>query len=224
MIALASVADIASIVTGLVTIALVAVTYAAVNTAKTSARAASLSAQLAAKQLQEAHRPLLIPLSPRPDGHEVDIPVENIGAGPALRIFARAQVKNQPPGVIGRFPQHVLPGVAANGEVVLRLALSTDELLSIRITYVDSADRGYTTEASWDRRVGRFTHTTVAEGDSARVPVHVHVGKPHGSSTDDQLAAAHDVTPRRWLSLDPACSRPDQALLANWLRRRIRGS
>lgn len=121
LLALASVADVASIITGLVTIALVAVTYVSVSAAKASARAASASAQLAAKQLQETQRPLLIPGQPRPDGHEVDIPVENIGAGPALRIFARAQVKNQPPGVLGRFPQHVLPGVAANGEACFGL-------------------------------------------------------------------------------------------------------
>lgn len=95
--------------------------------------------------------------------------------------------------------------------------------MSIRITYVDSADRSYTTEAFWDARLRRFAHTTVAEGDSARVPVGARISTPPGVGAADRLAAGHDVTLRRWLSLDPRRSRPDQALFARWLRSRKRG-
>jgi hypothetical protein len=46
----ANVANLASIVTGLVTIALVCVTYVSVAVARDSAKAASVTADLAAKQ------------------------------------------------------------------------------------------------------------------------------------------------------------------------------
>ena len=97
----ASVADVASIVTGLVTIALVCVTYASVAVARSSANAASASAGLAAKQLQEAQRPVLIPGEPRQEEDDLEIPVSNIGTGPALRVFAVAQFRKQPANVLG---------------------------------------------------------------------------------------------------------------------------
>ena len=68
---LATVADVASIVTGLTTIALVVVTYIAVRAGRASAEAAALSAGLAARELQEAHRPVLIPERPREDGPQL---------------------------------------------------------------------------------------------------------------------------------------------------------
>jgi hypothetical protein len=167
----ASIADVASLATSLVTFALVVVTAFSVRVARKSANTASETAKLTAQQVQEAIRPLLIPDQPRQDGHEIDLPIKNIGAGPALRVFCRAQVKNQPPGVVGRFPDHVIPGVAAGDEAFLRLRFALADLTGVRITYVDAANRAYTTEAHWHDRLRRFTHTTVDEGDTARVPV-----------------------------------------------------
>jgi hypothetical protein len=107
---LATVADVASIVTGLTTIALVAVTYVAVRSGRASAEAVALSAGLAARELQEAHRPVLIPEAPLENDHELVVSICNIGVGPALRIFGRAQTRNLPTNVAGRFPLHQLSG------------------------------------------------------------------------------------------------------------------
>jgi len=221
LLAEASVADVASIVTGLVTIALVCVTYASVAVARNAASAASASAEMAAKQLQEAQRPVLIPGTPRQDDAELEIPVGNIGTGPALRIFAVARFLNKPPNVIGRFPEHVLPGVAADGELTLRLRMQLGELVSLRVTYADIAGRSYTTEATWDRRLGRFTHTTVAEGDTVRVPVTVRIGTPALPPPDPLGEPPAKLTLRAWLSPNPRRSRPDQALGASWLAKAL---
>lgn len=217
MLVQASVADVASIVTGLVTIALVCVTYAAVAAARSSASAAPASAQLAAKQLQEAQRPVLIPGDPHQENDDLEIPVSNIGTGPALRVFAVARFLNQPTNVIGRFPEHVLPGVAAGGELTLRLRMRLEDLVQLRVTYADIADRSYTTEATWHARLGRFTHATVAEGDSVRVPVTIRIGSPQVPSPNPLGEPSARLTLRAWLSPNPTRSRPDQALAARWL-------
>ena len=189
----ASVADVASIVTGLVTIALVCVTYVSVAFARDSAKAASASADLAAKQLQEAQRPVLIPGDPRQDDDDLVIAVQNIGIGPALRVFAVAQFRNQPAKVIGHFPEHVLPGVAAGGAVALRLRMRLEDLVQLKITYADVGDHSYTTEASWHRRLRRFTHTVVTEGDGVRVPVTIRISSPTEAPTGTARPAARQA-------------------------------
>jgi hypothetical protein len=218
LLAQASVADVASIVTGLVTIALVCVTYASVAAARSSANAASASAHLAAQQLQEAQRPVLIPGEPRPDTDDLAIPVANIGTGPALRVFAVAQFRNQPADVIGRFPAHVLPGVAAGGELSLHLRLQIADLVQLRVTYVDISERSYTTEASRHPRLRRFTHTTVAEGDTVHLPVTVRIGMPQPPPSPLGEPAT-ELTWRDWLSPNPRRSRPDQALAGSLIAR-----
>jgi hypothetical protein len=215
----ASIADVASIVTGLVTIALVCVTYVSVAVARESAKAAFASADLAAKQLREAQRPVLIPGQPRRDDDELEIPVANIGIGPALRVFAVADFRNQPANVVGRFPEHVLPGVAAGGEIGLRLRLRVEDLVRLKVTYADVADHSYTTEASWHRRLSRFTHTVVTEGDGVRVPVTIRITSPNEAPAGPLGPQPAKVTLRAWLNPNPRHSRPDQAILANWLGR-----
>jgi hypothetical protein len=215
----ASVADVASIVTGLVTIALVCVTYVSVAVARDSAKAASVSADLAAKPLQEAQRPVLIPGDPRQEDDDLVIPVQNIGIGPGLRVFAVAQFRNQPANVIGRFPEHVLPGVAAGEEVALRMRMRLEDLIQRKITYADVGDHSYTTEASWHRRLGRFTHTVVTEGDGVRVPVTIRISSPNEAPAGPLGPPPAKLTLRAWLSPNPRHSRPDQAILANWLGR-----
>ena len=215
----ASLADVASIVTGLVTIALVCVTYVSVAVARDSAKAASVSADLAAKQLQEAQRPVLIPGDPRQEDDDLVIPVTNIGIGPGLRVFAVAQFRNQPANVIGRFPEHVLPGVAAGGDVALRLRMRLEDLVQLKITYADVGDHSYTTEASWHRRLGRFTQTVVTEGDGVRVPVTIRITGRTGATAGPLGPPPARLALRAWLSLNPRRSRPDQAILATWLGR-----
>lgn len=177
--------DVVSLVSGVTTIFLVVLTYAAVRASRASAEAAADSARLAERQLQEAHRPLLLPADPsEEDGHLV-IPVRNIGVGPALLIYGRAQTRNLPPNVVGRFPQSVLPGAPASGDAALRFngaGVPLSNLLSLKVTYKDAAGRSYTTDAKWDHRLRTFTHVNVTEGDSARVPVKVSIGAPRSDN------------------------------------------
>lgn len=145
--------------------------------------------------------------------------MENIGIGPALRVFAVAQFRNQPASVIGRFPEHVLPGVAAGGAVALRLRMRLEDLVQLKITYADVSDHTYTTEASWHRRMGRFTHTVVTEGDRVRVPVTIRITGETGAPPGPLGLPPAKLTLGAWLNPNPRHSRPDQAILANWLER-----
>lgn len=175
---LATVADVASIVTGLTTIALVVVTYAAVRSGRASAEAAALSADLAARELQEAHRPVLIPEAPSEQERDLVVIVRNIGIGPALRIFGRAQTRDLPPDAVGRFPLHPLSGVEAGGKTELRFrGVPLSRLLSLKVVFDDVLGRTYTTEARWDGHKKAFVYAEVAEGDAARVPVKIGVNE-----------------------------------------------
>jgi hypothetical protein len=215
----ASVADVASIVTRLVTIALVCVTYVSVGVARDFAKAAAASAHLAAKQLQEAQRAVLIPGAPRQEDNDLVIPVANIGIGPALRVFAVAQFRSQPINVVGRFPEHVVPGVAAGREIALPPRLKLEDLVQLKITYADVSDRSYTTEASRHQRLCRFTHTVVSEGDGVRVPVTIRITNPSVAPTGPLDPPPAKLTLGAWIKPNPRQSRPDQAIIANWLAR-----
>ena len=175
---LATVADVASIVTGLTTIALVVVTYIAVRSGRASAEAAALSAGLAERELQEAHRPVLIPEAPREHGPELVVTVRNIGVGPALRVFGRAQTRDLPPNVAGRFPSHQLSGVEAGGvgELSFR-GVTLADLLSLKVVFDDVLGKTYTTDARWEGIQKAFVYAGIAEGDSARVPVKIGVSE-----------------------------------------------
>lgn len=175
---LATVADVASIITGLTTIALVVVTYVAVRSGRASAEAAALSAELAARELQEAHRPVLIPEAPSEQDLELAVVVRNIGIGPALQIFGRAQTRDLPPDVVGRFPLHPLSGVEPGGTTELRFrGVPLSGLLSVKVVFDDVLGKTYTTDARWDGQKKAFVYAGVAEGDSARVPVKIGVSE-----------------------------------------------
>lgn len=175
---LATVADVASIVTGLTTIALVIVTYIAVRSGRASAEAAALSAGLAARELQEAHRPVLIPEAPLEHDHELVVIVRNIGVGPALRVFGRAQMRDLPSNVAGRFPLHQLSGVEAGGVGELRFrGVALTDLLSLKVVFDDVLGKTYTTDARWEGIQKAFVYAGIADGDSARVPVKIGVNE-----------------------------------------------
>jgi hypothetical protein len=174
----ATVADVASIVTGLTTIALVVVTYFAVRSGRASAEAAARSAELAAQELKESHRPVLIPEPPEEIGPELVVVVRNIGVGPAIRVFGNAQTRDLPPSVVGRFPAHQLTGIAAGGTGELRFrGVTLTVLLSMKIVCDDVLGKTYTTDARWDGIQKAFVYAGVAEGDSARVPVKIGITK-----------------------------------------------
>ncbi len=104
--------------------------------------------------------------------------VRNIGVGPALRVFGRAQTCDLPPTVVGRFPLHQLSGIAAGGMAELRFSgVALSALLSMKIVFDDVLGKTYTTNARWDGRQKAFVYAGVAEGDAARVPVKIGVNE-----------------------------------------------
>jgi hypothetical protein len=113
--------DVAALITGVTTLAVVLLTYSMARATSKSAAAAQQASELAEKQLQESHRPLLVPLDLTEAEKETLLRVRNIGVGPALRIYAKVTTRNMPEGVIGRFPLNQLPGVEASSEVSLPL-------------------------------------------------------------------------------------------------------
>jgi hypothetical protein len=193
--------DLAAVISGVTTFALVVLTYSAVRSGRASADAAARSAQLAERQLQEAQRPLLLPETPQEEDDDLLIPVRNCGSGPALRIYGRAQLLDLPPRVLGRFPRAVIPGVAPGSEAVLRFnaaGVTLRKLTSLKVTFVDLAGRSYTTESKWDRRQRCFTHTTVEERDTARVPVDIRISGGGEKSRGRLVWGARRVRDRLW--------------------------
>jgi hypothetical protein len=91
---------------------------------------------------------------------------------------------SDPPNVVGRFAEHVLPGVAAGGLALVRFRVQLTDLLSVKVTYVDAGDRSYTTDARRDQRLKAFAYITVEEGDSVRVPVTIMVETSRGPAPD----------------------------------------
>lgn len=160
--------NLVDLVSSLATIGLVLLTYSAVRSGRAAAEAAAESARLAEQQLQEAHRPLLIPTEPQKVGSDVVVSVHNIGVGPAIRVYGYARLQDLPPSVPCRFARFVTPGAPAGGITALRFNAATvalAKLLSVEITYRDTGGRSYTTHAKWDKRHTTFTNVRVREGE-----------------------------------------------------------
>jgi hypothetical protein len=174
--------DLASLVSGVLTLAIVLLTYRSVRVAAASADAAARSAQLADQQLREAQRPVLIAGAPRLDEPpDFLLPLANIGVGPALNVYGTVSVRDTKPGILGPFALHVHPGIAAGEGDVLRFnghAVTPPKLLGAKITYTDAGGRGYTSELRWDGHKKRFTSTQIKEGDTARARVELAIVGP----------------------------------------------
>jgi hypothetical protein len=146
------------------------------------------------KEVEEAHRPVLMPLADsrplevvetglpeRPAARplflgegQLAVPIQNIGTGPALRVEASVQMLNPeggPTGVgTGGMEPAVLAGIKASGSVapIIRIhGLADVPGFWLTLTYEDVAGKGWITKARYiatDRRYTDVTVNTQAEG------------------------------------------------------------
>jgi hypothetical protein len=154
------------------------------------ARSALKASQLEINELREqgslAHQPVIIPvfdhgrmdLGPRgttermpklTDGPTLVVPAENIGAGPALRLCASAQLSPYA-DTPGDAPTHValaqLMGVAKNSFVLLEFDVDrwpADPAFRLVVHYEDVSKHRWKTEGEWDPESKRWTNVDVKD-------------------------------------------------------------
>jgi hypothetical protein len=140
------------------------------------------------REVEEAHRPVLVPLADsrrmdvivdagmgqqaaRPDviaPHELRVPVENIGTGPALRVEASVQMLNPDGGPTavgtGGMEPAVLAGIKASGSVapIIKVrGLAGVPGFWLTLTYEDVAGKGWVTKARYIATRNRYEDLTV---------------------------------------------------------------
>jgi hypothetical protein len=147
------------------------------------------------REVEEAHRPVLVPLA---DSRPMDVvetglsdapaarplflgegllavPIENIGTGPALRVEISVRMRNPEGGPTavgtGGMKPAVLAGIKASGSVapIIKIrGLADVPGFHLTLTYEDVAGKGWTTEAVYGATERRYADVTVdAQADSA---------------------------------------------------------
>jgi hypothetical protein len=180
--------------TAIGTLALALVTAVALVIGWLTLRQTKNEIALSRREVEEAHRPVLVPLAdsrpldvvetglPEPpaarplflgDG-QLAVPIENIGTGPALRVEASVQMRNPDGGPTavgtGGMKPAVLAGIKASGSVapIIKIhGLADVPGFQLTLTYEDVAGKGWITQALYvatDRRYMDVTVNTQEEG------------------------------------------------------------
>lgn len=140
------------------------------------------------KEVEEAHRPVLVPLADsrpmevvetglpeRPAARplflgegQLAVPIENIGTGPALRVEASVQMRNPDGGPTavgtGGAKPAALAGIRASGSVapIVKVhGLADVPGFQLVLTYEDVAGKGWITRALYVATDRRYTDVTV---------------------------------------------------------------
>jgi hypothetical protein len=140
------------------------------------------------KEVEEAHRPVLVPLADSrpidvtgysgvgrasaqpavPTENQLAIPIENIGTGPALRVEATVELLNDEGGPsaagTGGVTLALLTGIKASGSVVpvIRVhGLAGLPGFWLTLTYEDVAGKGWITKARYIKTLRRYEDLTV---------------------------------------------------------------
>jgi hypothetical protein len=176
------------------TLLLALVTLAAVIVAAIALWQTRADIALSRKEVEEAHRPVLVPLADhrkmefagpglpassaaKPDMHIkglLTVPIENIGPGPALRVEATVELLNEDGGPSvagggGQTPGTVM-GLKASGSVSVDIAirgLTGIPGFWLTLTYEDVAGKAWITKARYMPSRDRYadlTFNTQAEG------------------------------------------------------------
>lgn len=144
--------------------------------------------ELSRREVEEAHRPVLVPLADlrpldvvpiglaerqaaRPtflgEG-QLLVPIENIGTGPALRVNASVQMRNPQGGPTGvgtsGMRPAVLAGIKTSGVVapIVKIqGLGEVPGFQLTVTYEDVAGKSWITQALYIVTEGRYTDVTV---------------------------------------------------------------
>ena len=147
-------------------------------------------------QGERAHQPVMIPvfdhgrmdLGPRgttermpkvTDGTTLLVPTENIGAGPALKLYAKAELRPHSDTSVNatdRVVRTKLMGVAKTSFLLLEFDVDrwpADPAFTLVLDYKDLAGSGWKTEGEWDPGSKRWTNVDVKkvpEGPAATRP------------------------------------------------------
>jgi hypothetical protein len=140
------------------------------------------------REVEEAHRPVLVPLAdPRPMGMvetglseptsarplllgegQLVVPIENIGTGPALRVEVSVQMLNPDGGPTsvgtGGMEPAVLTGIKASGSVapIVKIrGLADVPGFSLTLTYEDVAGKSWITKSRFIVTARRYTDIAV---------------------------------------------------------------
>jgi hypothetical protein len=157
------------------TVLLAALTVALALSGRRAALAAADASSVAQRQLQESVRPVLVPGPPRPDPDDERrtlVSVRNIGVGPALNLYGRAQRRGQPAEVLGRFPAAKVAGESADGSADLSFAaaaVTARAITRLELQFTDVSGQHYSAEAGWDQRAGAFGHLTIREREGLKL-------------------------------------------------------
>lgn len=144
--------------------------------------------ELSRREVEEAHRPVLVPLA---DSRPLDVvetglneqpaarplflgegqlavPIENIGTGPALRVEASVQMRNPDGGPTavgtGGMKPAVLAGIKASGSVapIIKIhGLADVPGFQLTLIYEDVAGKGWLTQAVYVATERRYTNVTI---------------------------------------------------------------
>lgn len=201
--------DVTSLVGSVATVVVVILTLFAVRSGNTAAKAAEASARLAEREIQEAHRPVLLLLPMEQAIGGIHVGVRNIGAGPALAIRGEVELRHfDAEGVrrMGRISFHgrrAIAGLAAGESEDIDFVTGSDptirELLLATVTYNDPAGNVYETTGSWSTVRTEFER--------------VHVRHLRGPYQGGTITAKR---PRRWRRQSAGRTtqnRPDPSLI-----------
>ncbi len=170
--------------TAIGTLALAVATFVSLIFARRALKQTQREIELSRREVEEAHRPVLVPLADSRNLHSTEgsaaarpavpgegqlrVPIENIGTGPALRVEASVQMLNPDGGPTGVGTGGMEPGVAAG----IRASSSLPVIIKIRgladvpgfwltLTYEDVAGKGWVTKARHVASEGRYTDLTI---------------------------------------------------------------
>ncbi len=167
-----------------VTLLLAGATFWMVVLARRSLAQTKDEIALSRREVEEAHRPVLVPLADSrslhstegpaaarptvPGAGQLRVPIENIGTGPALRVEASVQMLNPDGGPTGVGTGGMEPGVVAG----IRASSSLPVIVKIggladvpgfwlTLTYEDVAGKGWITKARYIPTGARYEDVTI---------------------------------------------------------------
>jgi len=160
-----------------------------IDLAREQLEKSQLAVDLSRKEIEEAHRPIVIPVGDRhtpeansqelqsnslpyvPDDGVLCIPVENVGAGPALNLRASVVLTAASPEdrthAANLRGLHLAAGGRAVIEITNLLNVSDDSLFTLQLFFEDVASKMWETRAGYLPSLG-YTELTIETVSAAR--------------------------------------------------------
>jgi hypothetical protein len=172
--------------TAIGTVLLALATFVSLLVARRALKQTQDEIELSRAEVEQAHRPVVIPIvdhqrmelgqlgtmerGPRvADGNVLIVPVENIGAGPALRLEARAtpiDASGAPsPAPDGPQTPAEIAGLGKGSFAPLEIGvhrLAIGVSFELTVTYEDVADKRWETRGRWSAERSRYVDVRIA--------------------------------------------------------------